>query len=60
MKDFEVCSVGTNEEIKFSRNLARSIEDIERQYPGVIPSSVMVEYLKLKNHYDRMVEYENG
>lgn len=44
------------EEIKLSRELARSIEQITHQYGGVVPHSVYQAYLKLKAHYDLEIE----
>lgn len=44
------------EEIKLSRELTRSIEQITNQYGGVVPHSVYQVYLKLKSHYDLEIE----
>ena len=46
------------EEIKLSRELARSIDQITDQYGKVIPHSVYQAYLRLKAHY--ALEIEEG
>lgn len=58
-KGFEVHPPGTAEEILLSRNLARSIEQIDFQYPGTVPHSVMQSFSELKKFYDKCLE-ESG
>lgn len=52
MSDFEVVERGTIRELELSRNLARSIEQVTKQYGLVVPNSVMQEFYKLKEHYE--------
>ena len=58
MGDFEVHSIGTAEEIRLSRDLARSIYDLEQQYKGIIPQSVLQAYEALTVHYKKVESYE--
>jgi len=51
MSDFETHQVGTFKEIKLSRDLAREIDQVTRQYGNVIPENVMNAFYKLKEHY---------
>lgn len=44
------------EEIRLSRELAKSIEQITAQYGGVVPQSVYSAYLKLVEHYQKEME----
>lgn len=53
MNDCEVVEKGTIREIELARNLAREIERVTDQYGLVVPNSVMIEYNKLKEHYER-------
>lgn len=52
MSDCEVVEKGTIREIELSKNLARSIEQVTKQYGLVVPHSVMQEYNKLKAFYE--------
>ena len=58
MSDFEVHNIGTARELKLSRDLAREIDQITRQYGNVVPENVMNAYLKLKEHYALQIESE--
>lgn len=58
MSDFEVHPIGTAREIKLSRELAQSIEQIVTQYGKVIPHDVYNAYLQLKEHYGKQIESE--
>ena len=44
------------EEIRLSRALAKSIEQITEQYGRVVPESVYSAYLKLIEHYQKEIE----
>ncbi len=44
------------EEIRLSRELVKSIEQITEQYGGVVPQSVYTAYLKLVEHYQKEME----
>ena len=52
MSDFETHAIGTTREIQLSRELAKSIEQITKQYGGVVPESVMRAYNRLVEHYN--------
>ena len=52
MSDFEVVERGTVRELELARSLARSIEEVVKQYGQVVPYSVMQEYNKLKAYYE--------
>lgn len=59
MKDFEVHPIGTADEMRLSRSLASSIDQLINQYgEGIIPLSILRPYKELKQHYDRSVESE--
>lgn len=58
MSDFEVHDIGTARELKLSRDLAREIDQVTRQYGNVVPENVMNAYLKLKEHYALQIESE--
>ena len=58
MNDFETHDIGTTREIQLSRELAKSIEQITKQYGGVVPESVMRAYNRLVEHYNW--QQENG
>lgn len=58
MSDFEVHDIGTARELKLSRDLAREIDQVTRQYGNVVPENVMNVYLKLKEHYALQIESE--
>lgn len=51
MSDFEVHPIGTTREIQLSRDLAREIEQVTRQYGNVVPENVLNAYYKLKEYY---------
>ena len=52
MKDFEVHPIQTRKEIIASRELARSIAQITKQYGnGIVPNSVFQAYTKLLEVY---------
>jgi len=57
VNDFETHPVGTAEEIKLSRDLARAVEQIIAQYGLVVPNSVVASYNKLLKHYEKQMEY---
>ena len=54
--DFEVHSIGTTEELRLSRALAREIESVLEQYGKVIPNSVLNRYYDLRALYQRQME----
>jgi hypothetical protein len=56
-QDFETHPVGTAEEIRLSRDLARAIEQIIAQYGLVVPNSVVAPYRRLLAHYKKQMEY---
>jgi hypothetical protein len=58
MSDFEVHPIGTAQEIKLSRDLAREIEQVTRQYGNVVPENVLNAYYKLKEYYALQIESE--
>jgi hypothetical protein len=58
MTDFEVLPIGSIKEIKLSRDLAREIDQVTRQYGNVVPENVLNAYLKLKEHYALQIESE--
>jgi hypothetical protein len=61
MPDFETHPIGTYEEIKYSRKLANSIQQLIEQYgEGIIPHSILVPYKKLYQLYQIQIasEYE--
>lgn len=64
MEDFEVHSLGTSDEIRLSRALVASIEQLIAQYgEGIIPSSILRSYKELNQFHDRIREsekYKNG
>jgi hypothetical protein len=56
MSDFEVHAIGTFEEIKASRELARAIEQITIQFGnGIVPHSVFQAYQKLLAVYNLQI-----
>lgn len=55
MNDFEVHQIGTANELRLSRALAREIDQVLSQYGQVIPHSVLQAYYKLKEHYDMQI-----
>lgn len=46
------------EEKRLLRGVVKAIEQIEDQYPGVTPHSVMNEYKKVKLFYERQLADE--
>lgn len=57
MSDFEVHPIGTTTEIRLSRELARSIEQLMEQYgPGIIPESIRQAYNRLYEVYIRQTQ----
>lgn len=58
MSDFETHPRGTAKEITLSRDLAREIEQVTRQYGNVVPENVLNAYYKLKEHYALQIETE--
>jgi hypothetical protein len=54
MSDFETHPRGTFDEIRASRNLARVIEQLSKQYsPGIVPADIWKAYQELCNVYNR-------
>jgi hypothetical protein len=58
MSDFEVLPIGSTQEIKLSRDLAREIDQVTEQFGKVVPQNVMSAFLKLKEHYAWQIESE--
>lgn len=56
MSDFEVHPIGYAEEIRLSRELARTIGQCLEQWGQVIPDDVYKAYLKLNKHYQLQME----
>lgn len=59
VNDFETHPIGTAQEIKLSRDLARAIEQVIDQYGQVVPRSVVVHYNRLLEHYQKQMEYND-
>jgi len=60
MSDFEVHPIGTYDEIRASRELAREVEQVIQQYgPGIVPFNVLQAYNRLYGQYIRQMENEN-
>jgi hypothetical protein len=57
VNDFETHPTGTAEEIRLSRELARSIDQIIKQYGIIVPQSVIKPYNKLLEHYQKEMNY---
>jgi hypothetical protein len=57
VNDFETHPKGTAEEIRLSRELARSIDQIIKQYGIVVPQSVIRPYNRLLEHYQKEMNY---
>ena len=57
INDFETHPIGTAEEIKLSRDLARAVDQIIKQYGLVVPHSVVAPYNRLLEHYQKQMEY---
>ncbi len=58
MKDFEVHSIGTSTELRLSRALASTIEEVLQQYGEVVPLNVLKAYTELSNFYKKQIEVE--
>jgi hypothetical protein len=54
-QDFETHPRGTAEELRLSRELARAIDQIIKQYGQVVPQSVVAPYNKLLQHYEKHI-----
>lgn len=60
MKDFETHPRGTGAELVACRELARTIEQLTKQYgAGILPIDIMQAYNKLKEVYTKQFEMEN-
>lgn len=57
VNDFETHPKGTAEEIRLSRELARSIDQIIKQYGIIVPQSVIKPYNRLLEHYQKEMNY---
>jgi hypothetical protein len=57
--DFETHPLGTAQEIKLSRDLARAVDQVIKQYGLVVPQSVVVPYNRLLEHYQKQMEYND-
>jgi hypothetical protein len=57
VNDFETHPTVTAEEIKLSRELARAIDQIIKQYGIIVPQSVIKPYNKLLEHYQKEMNY---
>ena len=57
INDYETHPIGTAQEIKLSRDLARAIDQIIKQYGLVVPQSVVTPYNRLLEHYQKQMEY---
>ena len=59
MRDFETHPRGTGAELTASRVLARTIEQLTKQYGNrILPIDVMQAYAKLKDVYNKQIEME--
>lgn len=54
--NFEVHSAGTGTELRLSRALANSIEQLEAQFPRTVPEPILRAYAPLKAHYQKSLE----
>jgi hypothetical protein len=57
VNDFETHPKGTAEEIRLSRELARAIDQIIKQYGIIVPQSVIRPYNRLLEHYQKEMNY---
>ena len=57
--DYETHPVGTAQEIILSRDLARAVDQIIKQYGLVVPNSVVAPYNRLLEHYQKQMEYND-
>ena len=46
------------EEVRLLRSVVTEIEQINSQYPGVVPRNVMNRYEEVKQFYDRQLAHE--
>jgi hypothetical protein len=52
--DFEVCPIGTNQELKLYRDLFYNIQrDINQWGPGIVTIDIKNSYNKLCKHYEK-------
>lgn len=57
--DFEVHSIGVARELKLSRELADTIQQMTEQFgEGIVPYSVLEAYQRLRAHHAWQVETE--
>jgi len=58
MNDFETHDIGTQKEIKLSRELSNAIDQQLLQYGLVVPEPVVRAWKKLQEHYKWQIENE--
>lgn len=44
------------EEIRLSRELAKTIQQLDEQYRNIVPQPIWNAYLKLQEHYQKEIE----